>query len=121
MFTLRRCPTCNAFRDASEKDLCCLKGKRIVTPEMFPPWDSDFQEVVQRHANVLVSHSREINNDLCFTSIGSEHAEQRASGFVWRVDAKGPPTMYGLYGRVFHRYRDRQKEGSYLQVFHSTS
>ena len=121
MFKLRTCPWCNAFRDDTEKNLCCLKGKKIVTPEMFPAWDRKFSEVVQRHAIVLFSHSREINNDLCFTSMGSDHAEQRSSGFVWRVDAKGPPTMYGLYGRVFHRYHDQPKQGGYYQVFRNSS
>ena len=121
MFTLRRCPTCNAFRDASEKDLCCLKGKRLVSEMMFPDWHPDYAQVVERHALVLLTHSREINNDLCFTSIGSDHYEERPSGFVWRVDAKGPPTMYGLYGRTFHRYRDRPEEDGYYQVFRATS
>ena len=116
MFNLRTCPLCDALRDSSEKDLCCLKGKRLVTPEMFPAWHPEFHEIVRRHAVVLQTNSRELNNDLCFTSIGSDHAEVRASGFVWRVDAKGPPTMYGLHGRVFHRYHDHPKEG-YYQVF----
>ena len=121
MFNLRRCLTCDAFRDSTEKDLCCLKGKRIVTHEMFPAWDPQYTAVVHRHASILLSHSREINNDLCFTSIGSDHAEQRPSGFVWRVEAKGPPTMYGLHGRVFHRYHDRPKEDGYYQVFRGSS
>ena len=96
MFSLLKCPRCLAFRDVTEKDLCCLKGKRIVSPDMFPTWHEDYASVVERHASVLLSHSREINNDLCFTSIGSDHAEQRPSGFVWRVDAKGPPTIQGI-------------------------
>ena len=53
MFNLRTCPSCDALRDTSEKDLCCLKGKRLVTPEMFPAWDPEFNDIVRRHAVVL--------------------------------------------------------------------
>ena len=110
MFNLRTCPLCDALRDSSEKDLCCLKGKRLVTPEMFPAWHPEFHEIVRRHAVVLQTNSRELNNDLCFTSIGSDHAEVRASGFAWRVDAKGPPTMYGLHGVFFTDITITQKK-----------
>ena len=73
MFSLRKCPTCNALRDNTEMGLCCLKGKRLVSSDMFPVWHGDYTLVVERHASVLLSHSREINNDMCFTSIGSDH------------------------------------------------
>jgi len=107
VFSLSTCPHCNALRDRSEKTLCCMQGKRIITEQMFPTWPEYYKRMLSSIESVD-EKSRELNNLCNFSSLGTVHAhETESTGFLYRdhVMSSGaqPVRVYALNGRTFHR------------------
>ena len=84
-FSLERCPHCSALRDKSEKELCCMRGKHVISDEQFPPWPDEYVRVLGAIDSVS-EKSRELNNLCNFSTIGTSHAleDQSRTGFLYR-------------------------------------
>lgn len=102
-FFLERCRHCNSLRDKSETSLCCSNGTCIISEDLFPPLSDEYIEFAKGILD-MPTISRELNNLLSFTSLGTSHnGTKGTTGWIYRVG--NGPSMYGLNGRTFHSWR----------------
>lgn len=117
-FALETCTRCGALRDDGEKLVCCNRGNCVIGENAFPLFPNEFQQLICSIENFR-EKSRELNMAVSFVTIGTKFSEdlQRTTGFVYRVDQRGPPTMYGLHGRTMHIVRNVLKNNTYSYLF----
>ena len=105
----KKCPFCDAFRDVSEKVLCCGNGQYIFGTDSSVDgvglgWDSDYCELLCNTEN-LGAISRQLNNQCNFSSIGTQRADHKLPAFEYEFDgSRGQkiPRMYAVNGRTYH-------------------
>jgi len=103
VFQLQRCGHCLSWRDVSEKDKCCLSGKNILCPSIFPDWEASYIHLLTSVPG-LSRESRMLNNSAAFVSIGTCCSDARRDELCEKgwVRPSGIPKMYGLFGRTYH-------------------
>ena len=117
-FTLLRCTQCECLRDASESNLCCAKGTKIINYDTFPDWPSDFVDVLNRIEN-LGPKSRELNNLCNFSSMGTSNAQKtRGFEYVQKAGVQRIPQIYHLRGRTFHRIPSVKRTYDNVMLFY---
>ena len=104
IFCFKQCQHCASWRDPKfEGEKCCLRGKNVLSENVFPPWHPDYLALLIKIPS-FQAESRMLNNSSAFVSIGTACSDVHRNELTEKgwVRPSGIPQMYGLYGRTYH-------------------